>query len=103
MGSGLTDADYAALESRWVDRGLATRAQLRRVDSLTGAEVIGRKGGDYAGILIPYFHPESNQVREYRLRRDHPDLEYDFAGNLRCGRSTSARLVAPTCCIYRRE
>jgi hypothetical protein len=79
----LTDADYAPLESRWADRGLATRAQLRRVDSLTGAEVIGRKGGDYAGILIPYFPPESNQVREYRLRRDHPDLEYDFAGKLK--------------------
>ena len=83
IGSGLTDADYAALESRWIDRGLAARAQLRRVDSLTGAEVIGRKSGDYAGLLIPYFHPESNQVREYRLRRDHPDLEYDFAGNLK--------------------
>ena len=83
IGSGLTDADYAALESRWIDRGLAARAQLRRVDSLTGAEVIGRKSGDYAGLVIPYFHPESNQVREYRLRRDHPDLEYDFAGNLK--------------------
>ena len=71
------------MESRWIDRGLAARAQLRRVDSLTGAEVIGRKSGDYAGLLIPYFHPESNQVREYRLRRDHPDLEYDFAGNLK--------------------
>jgi hypothetical protein len=71
------------LESRWIDRGLAARAQLRRVDSLTGAEVIGRKCGDYAGIVIPYFHPESGQVREYRLRCDHPDLEYDFAGNLK--------------------
>jgi len=50
---------------------------------LTGAEVIGRKSGDYAGIVIPHFHPESNQIREYRLRRDHPDFEYDFAGNLK--------------------
>ena len=83
IGSGLTDADYAALESRWIDRSLVTRAQLRRVDSLTGTEVLGRKSGDYAGLLIPYFLPESNQVREYRLRRDHPDLEYDFAGNLK--------------------
>ena len=83
IGSGLTDTDYAALESRWIDRGLAGQAHLRRVDSLTGAEVIGRKSGDYAGIVIPYFHPESSQVREYRLRRDHPDLEYDFAGNLK--------------------
>ena len=83
IGSGLTDADYAALESRWIDRGLADRARLRRVDALTGAEAIGRKSGDYSGLLIPYFHSESNQVREYRLRRDHPDLEYDFAGNLK--------------------
>ena len=83
IGSDLTDADYAALESRWIDRGLATRAGLRRVDSITGAEIVGRKGGNYAGILIPYFHPESDQVREYRLRRDHPDLEYDSAGNLK--------------------
>jgi hypothetical protein len=83
IGSSLTDADYAALERRWIDRGLAARAQLRRVNSLTGAEVIGRKSGDYAGLVIPYFHPESNRVRDYRLRRDHPDLEYDFAGNLK--------------------
>ena len=82
IGSGLTDADYAALESRWIDRTLAARAQLRRVDSLTGAEVIGRKSGDYAGLLVPYFHPDSNQVREYRLLRDLPVLDYDFAVNL---------------------
>ena len=52
-------------------------------DSVTGAEVIGRKSGDYSGLLIPYFQPETNQVRGYRLRRDHPDLEYDVAGNLK--------------------
>jgi hypothetical protein len=34
-----------------------------------------RKGGDYAGIAIPYFAPGSHHVREYRLRRDHPDFE----------------------------
>ena len=81
--SALTEADYKALESRWIDRRLAERARLRRVDSLTGAEVIGRKSGNYAGILIPYFHPASDGVREYRLRRDQPDLEYDSAGNLK--------------------
>ena len=83
IGSDLTESDHEALESRWIDRGLAVRAQLRRVNSLTGAEVMGRKSGDYAGLLIPYFRPESNQVREYRLRRDRPDVEYDFAGNLK--------------------
>ena len=83
IGSDLTTADYAALEERWIDRELANRAGLRRADSMTGGEVVGRKGGNYAGILIPYFHFGSDQVREYRLRRDHPDLEYDFAGNLK--------------------
>ena len=77
------EPDYEALESRWIDRRLADQAQLRRVDSLTGAEVIGRKNGNYAGILIPYFRPESDQIREYRLRRDQPDLDYDSAGNLK--------------------
>ena len=71
------------LEARWIDRELASRARLRRADSLTGGEIVGRKGGNYSGILIPYFHPDSDQVREYRLRRDHPDLEYDSAGNLK--------------------
>ena len=83
VGSCLTEEDYRALEARWIDRSLADQAQLRRVDALTGAEVVGRKNGNYAGILIPYFHPESGQIREYRLRRDKPDLEYDSAGNLK--------------------
>jgi hypothetical protein len=81
VGSCLTEADYAALEARWIDRSLADQAQLQRVDALMGAEVVGRKNGSYAGILIPYFHPESGQIREYRLRRDQPDLEYDSVGN----------------------
>jgi uncharacterized protein DUF3854 len=82
-GADLTATDYAALESHWIDRTLADRAGLRRVDSLTGSEVIGRKSGNYAGIIIPYHHPDSAHIRDYRLRRDHPDLEYDSAGNLK--------------------
>ena len=82
-GSNLTSQDFADLEARWIDRGLALQAGLRRVDSLTGGEIVGRKGGNHAGIVIPYFHPGSDQVREYRLRRDHPDLESDSAGNLK--------------------
>jgi predicted P-loop ATPase len=45
--------------------------------------VIGRKGGNYAGIVIPYWHPGSDRVRDYRLRRDQPDLEHDCAGNFK--------------------
>jgi hypothetical protein len=83
IGSELTLADYAALEARWIDRTLADCAGLRHVDSMTGGDVVGRKNGNYAGIVIPYFRPGSSYVREYRLRRDQPDLEYDSAGNLK--------------------
>ena len=83
VGSDLTASDYSALDARWIDRDLADCAHLRRVDSMTGGETVGRKGGNYAGIIIPYFLPGSDRVREYRLRRDQPDLEYDSAGNLK--------------------
>jgi hypothetical protein len=66
-----------------VERPLAESAFLRRVDSWTGAQLVGRKGGDYAGIAIPYFAPGDQHIREYRLRRDHPDLEADFSGQLK--------------------
>jgi hypothetical protein len=83
IGSGLTPSDYAALEARWIDRELADRARLRRVDSLTGGDIVGRKSGNYAGLVIPYFRPGSDHVREYRLRRDQPDMEHDSSGNLK--------------------
>jgi len=72
IGAELSATDFAALDSRWVDRRLAEAAFLRRVDSWTGAQLVGRKGGDYAGIAIPYFASGDRHVREYRLRRDHP-------------------------------
>jgi hypothetical protein len=82
VGAELTAADYSALDARWIDQCLADGTHLRRVDSLTGGEIVGRRSGNYAGILIPYFLPGSDRVREYRLRRDQPDFEYDAAGNL---------------------
>src|SRR5881409_3034259 len=55
LGSDLTIQDYTDLEARWIDRTLAIQAGFRRVDSMTGAEIVGRKGGNYCGIVIPYF------------------------------------------------
>jgi hypothetical protein len=73
IGADLTATDFAALESRWVDRPMAESAFCNA--SIRGpGQVVGRKGGDYAGIAIPYFAPGDRQVREYCLRRDHPDL-----------------------------
>jgi hypothetical protein len=82
-GEELSATDLAALESRWVNRQMAESAFLRRVDSWSGAQLVGRKSGDYAGIAIPYCAPGDRHVREYRLRRDHPDLEADSSGRLR--------------------
>ena len=76
------------------------QAQLRRVRFPDGwRDASSRKGGNYAGILIPYFHPNSGLVRDYRCRRDQPDVEYDSAGNVqdRPDKSTSLRPDVPTC------
>jgi hypothetical protein len=61
-GSDLTIQDYAELEARWIDRTLAIQAGFRRVDSMIGAEIVGRRGGNYSGIVIPYFRPGSDHV-----------------------------------------
>jgi predicted P-loop ATPase len=82
-GSALTPADFAALAARWINRPVAERALLRRVDSSGGAELVGRKGGNYAGLAIPYFAPDSWTVREYRVRRDRPEMEADSSGQLK--------------------
>jgi len=82
-GTGLTPAALAALEARWIDRTLAEQSRLRRVDSMTGGELVGWKRGDFGGIAIPYFMPGSTCLRDYRLRRDQPDLERDRRGQLR--------------------
>jgi hypothetical protein len=52
-GSDLTIQDYAELEARWIDRTLAIQTGFRRVDSITGAEIVGRKDGNYS--MIPYW------------------------------------------------
>jgi predicted P-loop ATPase len=72
----LNEADYSALASRWVDRALAEAAGICRADSPLGATQAGRTdNGTYSGLLIPYLLPGEPYVREWRLRRDQPDLE----------------------------
>lgn len=74
----LTDKDFRAFEACAIPRDLILAAGLRRVDTHEGAAMVGRQsknGADFAGILIPYLWPGDPHPREYRLRRDHPDLE----------------------------
>ena len=77
VGSPLLDDDLASLERRWITTDLAATAGIRRVDSATGAAFIGRRDNrSYSGLVIPYILPGETQVREWRLRRDRPDIEY---------------------------
>ena len=100
-GPELTASDLEALDARWINPELAQAARLRRVDSFIGAELVGRKSGDYSGIAIPYSLPGSTEVREYRLRCDHPEMEVDSNGRVKRNRNTSVRLVAATCSTSR--
>ena len=64
-------------EDSWLTPDLVDRARIRRVDDAEGRELVGRNGkaGEYQGLAFPYFVPGQNAVREYRIRRDNPDLE----------------------------
>jgi len=80
-GSPVTAEDLTRLAACGISADGAARAMLRRVTSTQGAAIVGRNGtGDYAGIIFPYVSPGTEDVREYRLRRDHPELEYDASG-----------------------
>lgn len=84
--ASLTARDIENLQGRWIPPELAAAAGLFRVDSARGAALVGRNGGrgDYSGIAIPYRHLTAEAgIREYRLRRDHPDLEQKPDGSTR--------------------
>lgn len=78
--------DLMVLESSFITRELAEQAGLFRVSDLTGAEMIGKKpkaGTYYNGIGFPYFLPEQNFPREYRLRRDKGDIDQKSDGTIK--------------------
>jgi P4 family phage/plasmid primase-like protien len=76
-GTPLRQSDLDHLSRSGIDAAAAMRAYLRRVDSATGADIVCRNGpGDFSGIAIPYMCPRTNRVRDYRLRRDRPEMEW---------------------------
>src|ERR1700680_3628397 len=83
-GGPLTSEDRATLARCGISTELAEAAFLRRVDSTEGAQIVGRNGaGEYGGLIFPYIWPGDRSVREYRLRRDRPDLERKADGSLK--------------------
>ena len=80
----LTESDFRNLDASWITRELAKQALLRRVTCGEAAVIFGRNGrSDSSGVLFPYVLPGQNQIREYRLRRDHPDCEQDRSGRVK--------------------
>src|ERR1019366_3493861 len=76
-GSTPTDVGHKNLACRWIDGNLAEAAGIRRVNAGIGASFMGRRdNGSYDGLLIPYIPPGESRVREWRLRRDRPEIEY---------------------------
>jgi hypothetical protein len=91
-GTELTEQDLAKLEAAWIPAELAAGALLRRVTSVDGAQLVGRKPGDNcAGVIFPYVWPGEASAREYRLRRDTPDLKMEGGRQ----RETGKYLAAP--------
>jgi hypothetical protein len=80
----LTDADLETLSASFIHPELAQSAGIFRVDADDGALIVGRNAkADYSGLVFPYMLPGSDHPREYRLRRDHPDLEQKPNGTLK--------------------
>ena len=52
---GLCSNDGISSQQRITGCTLVIQAGFRRVDSLTGGDIVGRKGGNSSGIVIPYF------------------------------------------------
>lgn len=80
----LTEADLKLLSASFITPALAHSVGIFRVASPDGAEITGRNGSaDYSGIIFPYKLPGVSSVREYRLRRDNPDLEQGSDGEVK--------------------
>lgn len=82
----LSPQDLESLAKSYITPDVAEIAQLCRVDSQTGAEIVGQKsnnGRSFAGIVFPYFSPVTKQIVESRLRRDSPDLRRNDQGEIR--------------------
>jgi hypothetical protein len=80
----LSSSDFENLGKSFITPELARQAGLFRVDSTEGARLVGRNGNsDYAGVIFPYRLPGCDSPREYRLRRDNPELEQKPDGTLK--------------------
>lgn len=77
----LSIKDYETLKQSFITPAIAQAANIYRVDSSQGSSIVGRKdNGSYGGLIFPYKSLDNTRIRDYRLRRDTPDIEYDATG-----------------------
>jgi hypothetical protein len=83
--SVLSNADLKTLEREsWIDHVTAENFGLYRVNSVEGAQLVGRDNReDYSGIVFPVYFPGKATPRECFLRRDHPPLEHTSSSKLK--------------------
>src|SRR5262249_15340205 len=82
----LTPSDLERLARSFISSEYVDRAHLFRVDSVEGARLVGqeaRGGRDFSGVGFSYYWPGENRPREYRLRRDNPEMERKADGSLK--------------------
>lgn len=86
-GQNLNEQDLAALARCFITAEISEAARLVRVTDMDGASIVGRErsaGKNFAGILFPYYSPQDyGYPREYRLRRDQPDMGLDRNGEVK--------------------
>jgi hypothetical protein len=74
----LLPSDIELIGRSWLDEAAIEAARLFRVDDIDGAQMVGRKERDHcAGVVFPYYWPGASECREYRIRRDNPDITYE--------------------------
>ena len=73
----LTVTDHEALARSWITPKMAQEAGIVRVNSLVGAEIVGRNGNaDFSGLVFPYRMPwEPDKAVLHVLRLDRPEVE----------------------------
>ena len=74
-GVPLEGKDYRDLAARWIDRKHADAALLKRVPDHEGRDHLGQPRKDCSGLFIPYLTPDVDNMRAFRIRRDHPEME----------------------------
>lgn len=81
----LNEDDYRKFAASFIDRETVEASGIYRVDSPTGAAIVGQESKlskeDFSGIVIPYYLPEKKEQRLLRLRRDNPPLEEKADGS----------------------